>query len=68
LAQVAEGRSLFHSPATKYSISELREDRERALFRRALERRLQVLGWTLGLLGGTAGLVYGLWSAGAFSR
>jgi RNA polymerase sigma factor (sigma-70 family) len=39
---------------------ELAENPERARRLRARERRAAVLGWTLGLLGGTAGLVAGL--------
>ena len=45
--------------------AEMREDPERAARRRAQERRMQWLGWGLGLLSGTAGLLFGLWSAGA---
>jgi RNA polymerase sigma factor (sigma-70 family) len=48
--------------------AEMREDPERALRRRVHERRMQLLGWTLGVLSGTAGLLYGLWSSGAFGR
>ena len=48
--------------------AEMREDPARAARRRARERRAMVVGWTLGLLGGTAGLLYGLWRAGALSR
>ena len=42
--------------------AEMREDPERATARRSRERRLKIVGWTVGLLSGTAGLVVGLFS------
>jgi RNA polymerase sigma factor (sigma-70 family) len=40
---------------------EMLENPERAQQARARERRAAILGWTLGLLSGTAGLLAGLW-------
>jgi hypothetical protein len=40
--------------------AEMREDPVRATARRHRERRLAILGWTLGLTFGTAGLLLGL--------
>ena len=42
--------------------AEMREDPERATARRSKERRLKIVGWTVGVLSGTAGLVVGLFS------
>ena len=39
------------------------EDPVRAATARAMERRMAILGWTLGLVCGTAGLVAGIWMA-----
>jgi RNA polymerase sigma factor (sigma-70 family) len=44
--------------------AELREDPERAVASRRRERRLAILGWTLGLTFGSLGVVLGMW----FSR
>ena len=41
--------------------AEMRLDPEWASTRRRKERRQAVLGWTLGLIGGMAGLTVGLW-------
>jgi RNA polymerase sigma factor (sigma-70 family) len=41
--------------------AEMREDPARALARRRRERRMAIVGWTLGLTFGTLGLVLGMW-------
>ena len=41
--------------------AEMHEDPERALARRRRERRVAIIGWTLGLTFGTLGLVLGMW-------
>jgi RNA polymerase sigma factor (sigma-70 family) len=43
---------------------EMAEDPVRATTARRRERRAAILGWTLGLISGTAGLVAGVWLAG----
>jgi len=43
---------------------EMIEDPVRARQARASERRSAILGWTLGLLSGSAGLIAGLWPSG----
>jgi RNA polymerase sigma factor (sigma-70 family) len=48
--------------------AEMREDPARATARRTRERRIQLLGWTLGIASGAAGLIAGLWSAGLLTR
>jgi len=48
--------------------AEMREDPARAATRRARERWMLIVGWTLGLLSGGAGLLFRLWSAGAPGR
>jgi RNA polymerase sigma factor (sigma-70 family) len=44
--------------------AEMREDPVRALARRRHERRMAIVGWTLGLTCGTLGLVLGMWLSG----
>jgi RNA polymerase sigma factor (sigma-70 family) len=44
--------------------AEMREDPLRALARRRHERRMAIVGWTLGLTCGTLGLVLGMWLSG----
>ncbi len=43
--------------------AEMREDPRWASARRRRERRLAILGWTLGILGGSLGLALGFWSS-----
>jgi hypothetical protein len=44
-------------------VLEALEDPVRAARARAMERRAAILGWTLGLMCGTAGLIAGIWMA-----
>jgi hypothetical protein len=50
---------LPHIVARRHEL-EIREDPARAAKRRRAERRAAIIGWTLGLTFGTAGLVLGL--------
>jgi RNA polymerase sigma factor (sigma-70 family) len=43
---------------------EMAEDPVRATAARERERRVAILGWTLGLISGTAGLIAGVWLSG----
>ena len=41
--------------------AEMREDPVRATARRARERRMSRIGWTLGIIFGALGLLAGMW-------